>query len=809
MSDYIVNIAVGKSRKSTRWVNEEWTWAQLTKRLSKTVRTHETAAEYSKMNKNRQAEIKDVGGFIGGTVIGGRRKKGSILSRSLLTLDIDHIGASGDPWATFRVLFDCAACVYSTHKHKPTAKRLRLIVPLSREVSSEEYIAISRKVASEVGIDMFDDTTFQAHRLMYYPSTSSDAEFVFDKQDGEFLDADSVLNQYRDWRDHAEWAYSSRVDKIMHNAVSKQEDPTTKQGLIGAFCRTYDIHEAIAEFLKDEYESCDVENRYTYKKGSTSAGVVIYEDKFAYSHHETDPCGGTLCNAFDLLRIHKFRHLDEDTHAKTPINKRPSYVACLDFAAKDENVRKKLAAERLSSAKNDFADGYADPYDETAEVEDWAGSLDTDRKGNPYATINNILLILRNDKRLKGLFSHDEFADIDRVNRDTPWRVLPPQGAEMTDTDDMGLRHYIETNYSIASASKINDALGLILNENSRHPIREYLDDLEWDGVKRIDRLLIDFFNAEDCDYTKAVTRKTLVAAVARVYNPGCKFDYVLTLTGKEGLKKSRFLSKLGRDWFSDSFSSKTMIGREAYEQLRGAWILEMAELSSIKRADVENVKHFITKQTDRYRPAYGKRLVEYKRQCVFIATTNENDFLQSSTGNRRFWPVEVFKGDKDIDEISNGEINQIWAEAKHLYEKGEPLWLEDLEDEARERQERHTQKDERQSDIAQFLEMPLPDRWDKMTLYERRNYLNENEGMRAKGTNQRMQVCAKEIWAELWGKDLADFGRRQSWEVKSMLDGIPGWERKKTATKGVYGLQRRYVRMKNIKGGCNGCNGL
>ncbi len=798
MKTDIISIAVGKSRKSTRWVNEDWTWGQLTKRLSQTTRTHETAAEYAKMNKNRQAEIKDVGGFIGGTVIGGRRKKGSILNRSLLTLDIDHVKTKEDPWTAFLLLYDCAACVYSTHKHKPTAKRLRLIVPLNREVSSEEYIAISRKIAEEVGIDIFDDTTFQAHRLMYFPSTSRDAEFFFKKQEGKFLDADNVLSRYRNWKDHTEWAYSTRVDKIIHNTISKQEDPTQKKGLIGVFCRTYDIHQTISAFLKSEYESCDVEDRYTYKKGSTSAGVVTYDDKFAYSHHETDPCSGILCNAFDLLRIHKFRHLDEDAHVKTPIHKRPSYVECLDFISRDAEVRKSLAKERLNSAKNDFADGYKDPYaDSDEDGEDWTGLLETDRKGNLYATINNILLILRNDKRLKGLFSHDEFAETDRINRSAPWRIIPEKGEEMTDTDDMGLRHYVETNYSISSAGKISDALGLILNENSRHPIREYLNGLKWDGVKRLDNLLIEIFNAENCDYTRAVTRKTFTAAVARVYDPGCKFDYVLTLTGKEGLKKSRFLSKFGREWFSDSFASSTMIGREAYEQLRGAWILEMAELSSIKRADVENVKHFITKQTDRYRPAYGKRLVEYKRQCVFIATTNENDFLQSPTGNRRFWIVEVFKGVKDVDELASEDVDQIWAEAKYRYQRGEALWLEDLESEARKRQERHTQKDERQSDIEQFLEMPLPDRWEQMTLYERRNYINEEKSIRVKGTNQRKQVCAKEIWAELWGKELADFGKRQSWEVKSMLDNLKGWERESRTRKGdrLYGTQRWYSR--------------
>ncbi len=298
-------------------------WSDFVKKISTTHRTAETHTEYLTAKKVRQDEIKDIGGFVGGYISGGRRKAGSILHRQLVTLDIDF--GKSDIWDDFKMLYSNAAAIYSTHKHSPEAPRYRLIIPLNREVAVDEYMAISRRIAGSLGIENFDHTTFQPSRLMYWPSTSKDGEYFFDHQDEQWLDVDETLASYRDWTDTSEWPVSIREGTIVNKAIQKQGDPLEKTGIIGAFCRTYDIHEAIDTFLSDVYDPCDIEDRYSYKEGSTAAGLVVYEDKYTYSHHGTDPTSGKLCNAFDLVRIHKFGLRDEDVQEGTPGNRLPSY----------------------------------------------------------------------------------------------------------------------------------------------------------------------------------------------------------------------------------------------------------------------------------------------------------------------------------------------------------------------------------------------------------------------------------------------------------------------------------------------------
>lgn len=792
----VLEIATGRSRRETSWKNIEITWHELVKKLSNTHRTTETLNEYMVAKKPRQDEIKDVGGFVGGYISGGRRKKGSILSRSVLTLDIDHCPADYDPWEVFTLLYDCAAAAYSTHKHKPNAKRLRIVIPLSRDVTCDEYVAIARRIAGDIDIEVFDDTTFQAHRLMYWPSTSKDGEFYFKEQEGGALDADEVLGSYRNWKDASEWSFSSRVDKHVEREMKKQGDPLEKPGLIGAFCRTYGIAEVIETHLKDVYAECDVEDRFSYIHGSTSGGVVVYDDKFSFSHHETDPASGKLCNAFDLLRIHKFGLKDEDVREGTPGNRLPSFTEASKFISKDKQVIKLIGEERLASARTDFEDEFEEEDNEEAEDTTWLEDMAVDGKGNYLSTVKNVSRILAHDPRLKGRFARNVFERVDMVLKSTPWRKVEKGGEIVSDDDDSGLREYVEETYGISSAPKISDALRLCFTHNSFHPVKDYLDPLQWDGVNRLDTLLIDYLGAEDCAYTRAVTRKTLTAAIARIYQPGCKFDYVLTLIGKEGIKKSSILQKLGGSWFSDSFN--TMVGKEAYEQIQGVWLVEMGELAGLKKAEVENVKLFISKRQDRYRPAYGKRVNEYPRQCVFIATTNEIDFLKSTTGNRRFWPVEVQAGDACVfNDLTQYDIDQIWAEAKYRYQKKEPLWLQDLEDEARKRQEAHTEIDERKGSILEFLDMKLPENWEGLGVYERRNYLNDPDDIKAKGTVERTHVSVAEIWCELFGKSLGEMNRYNTRDINGILRNLDGWEDKpKMKRTKHYGLQKAYVKL-------------
>ena len=456
----LLDIAIGKHRHSKRWINTQISWDDLCKRVSKTHRTPETLKEYFELPKYRQDEIKDVGGFVSGTLAGGRRLLKSVLSKQLITLDADT--AKADIWDKYKLLYGKAACIYTTHKHTPQAPRVRLLIPLDREVLHDEYTAICRRIASDLGIEQFDPTGYEVNRLMYFPSTSIDGVFFYDKLEAPVLKADDVLATYKDWRDVTQWALSEKEKEITRRTADKQGDPLEKTGLVGAFCKTYSIKDVLNTILADVYAPTAIDDRYTYIKGSTSGGLIVYDDKYTFSHHSTDPTNSKLCNAFDLVRLHKYAHLDEDAEPDTPINRRPSFIAMCDFASSDKNVVQLLGRERLQAATDAFK--YAtEPRAENnvallagrtgleaAELtesltidailglneggskalikpkakdsDEWLADMDVDRKGNYLTTINNIALILQNDPIFKDNIVFNTFESMPMFKRATPWR---------------------------------------------------------------------------------------------------------------------------------------------------------------------------------------------------------------------------------------------------------------------------------------------------------------------------------------------------------------------------------------------------
>lgn len=597
-----LNLALGQSKTESKWKNRTMTWAELLDRLSKPTVTQETVAEYQKMAKSKKDAIKDVGGFVGGFLKEGKRKKGNAQSRSLLTLDADspRLGL----WEDFTLMDSYTAAVYSTHSHTPEKPRLRFIIPLKRPVTAEEYTPLALKVAEGLGLDNFDDTTYQAERLMFWPSKPQDGEFVFETQEGDWLDPDEVLAQYPDWRDVSYWPELPGGKELRERQAKRQGDPLEKKGVVGAFCRTYDIHAAIAKFLSDVYGPTDHDDRYTFLSGSTSGGMIVYDDKFAYSHHGTDPVGDTLVNAFDLVRIHLFSDLDDEAKDGTPANRLPSFGAMRDFALEDEEVKATLARDRMAGAMEDFGD---------LEDDEWQKKLEFDKDGEIASSAGNLELIMKNDENLKDRILMDDFAKRLVVKDDLPWREVTEEDRYWKDADGAGLRVYIEKVYGIVNRGKVEDAFMQEAERQSIHPVREYLDGLEWDGVKRVDTLLIDYLGAEDTAYTRLVTRKFLTAAVARIYEPGAKFDYMLVTSGPQGIGKTELPTILARKWFSNSLEN--VQGKDAYEALQGVWIMEMGEMTATKKADIEATKHFISKREDIYREAYGRYKSYFKRQ--------------------------------------------------------------------------------------------------------------------------------------------------------------------------------------------------
>lgn len=779
-NDKALDVAVGNSRKTKTWKNRPMQWSELLDRMAKETRTPETVAEYKAMGRDQQSEIKDVGGFVGGYCNNGNRS--DIRHRSILCLDADF--ATSSLWEDWLWTQGWAAAVYSTHKHTPEKPRLRLVVPLARNVTPEEYQAIGRRVAADLGIDQFDDTSYQPQRMMYWPSASQDAVYVFDYCDGPFLDPDAVLATYHDWRDVSSWPMSSRVNEVIKKTAAKQKDPLEKPGLVGAFCRAYSIEEAIETFVPVYQPS--VGDRYTYTEGSTADGVVTYEGKFSYSHHATDPASMQLCNAWDLVRLHKFAMLDEDVDPTKPATSRPSYKAMMDLAAADEKVRMQIVEDRVAEAGEDFAEG-------PPVVEDWTKKLRLTEKGAIASTIENVVVILNGDPALVDRIGFNEMSHNIVALGSLPWRK--GQGErQWSDADDADLRYYLERIYGLSGKDKIFDAVNVVAMAHKFHPVRDYLDACEWDGEPRLETLLIDYLGAEDNAYTRAVTRKAMVAAVARIYRPGCKFDYMLTLRGRQGLGKSALIGKLGGEWFSDTFT--TMQGKEAYEQVQGAWIVEIGELAGMRKAEAETIKLYISKQSDRFRPAYGRRLQEFPRQCIFIGTTNESQFLRDSTGNRRFWVVDTpNKPARDMwDELTPELIRQIWGEAVAIYKAGEPLYLpKELEAVAREVQETYEEENPKVGIVAQYLERLLPDDWEEKDLYSRRAWLEDQ----TTGTMKRDRVCSYEIWAEALGQSPDRLDRYAMKEIRDIMSKLPAWRHQGNArcTRKPYGFQRYYKR--------------
>lgn len=785
--DGSLQVATGRSRLEKNWKNRMFTWSQLLAKLKNPVRTYETHAEYMGMPKGEQDRIKDVGGFVGGTLKDGRRTNGSVGQRQIITLDADF--AQPGLLDTLYLYIEGAFAAYSTHKHTPEKPRLRILIPLDRPVTPDEYEAIARKLAEAIGIDQFDDTTYQPSRLMYWPSVSSDGQYVFEYEDEAWVCADEILMQYPDWTDTSYWPESSRTQERRKKTAAKQGDPCEKKGPIGAFCRTYTIEEAITEFLGDVYIPCAMPGRYTYAEGSTAAGLVLYDDKFAYSNHATDPAGGKLCNAFDIVRIHKFGMLDEDAAPDTATTRLPSYKAMMEFVQEDKETKLTLGRELRQEAAADFDD---------EESDEWLSLLEYNKKGLENS-LKNVLTILQHDPLLKPVV-FNQMADNLEIKGNVAWEH---PGKFWRDADDAQLEAYLAVTYTEFSKAKILSAITKVADDRAYHPVREYLDRLpEWDGIPRVDRLLVDYLGAADDTYTHEVTRKTLCAAIVRVFNPGCKFDTVLTLEGPQGAGKSTLAKFLGGDWFSDSISLSDTKDKTAAEKVQGNWIIEFSEMAGLRKADERDLKGFITRQDDKYRASYGRRVESHPRQCIFIGTTNESDgYLNDTSGGRRYWPVSVTgRGKKSIWEATQEERGQIWAEALVYVKKGEKLTLsEDAQATAANRQKEAMQSDPREGMIREYLEKLLPENWADMDIYDRRDFLYGNElgAKPLKGTVAREYVCYQEIWCECFRKPLEAMEAKDSYTIKRIMAKIEGWAQTgKRVRIAPYGLQRVYEKV-------------
>ena len=454
-------------------------------------------------------------------------------------------------------------------------------------------------------------------------------------------------------------------------------------------------------------------------------------------------------------------------------------------------VREELAKANFERLK--------DRFDDPDEDYDWVGQLTCNKNGKFDNTINNVQLIMEHDAGLRGKYFYDTFKERMTVCGDLPWcKLADRMTTTWTDTDDAGLRNFLEIKYEIVNTMKIGDAVLLAMQSCMRHPVREYLLSLKWDGVARADTIFIDYLGAEDTEYTRTVTRKALIGAVARIMQPGCKHDHILVLVGPQGCRKSTTLAKLGKSWFSDSFY--TVQGKEAYEQIQGFWLIEMGEMAATRKAELESIKQFVSKQSDSYRAAYAKRTQEHPRQCAFFGTTNDDEFLRDATGGRRFWPVTVTDKGRETGDYFTAEIvDQVWAEIVMRYSAGENWYLDNakIEAVARQIQDAHTEMNGKQGLLEQFVERLLPKDWATRNLSQRLAYWNDGfDDEKQAGTERRKTICALEIHCELFGGTVKDYTPQKTREYNAMLKRLPGWKARSRINYGeIYGQQRGFVR--------------
>ena len=727
------------------------------------------------------ATKKDCGAYMAGKATSTIRKDSRVEYRSMVTLDADN----ADPELPARVGGLGLTClVHSTYSHTTDNPRYRVIIPLMGPgLTEEEYPRAARGLMEALGKEQFDKTCDQPKRIMYFPSAANPDQYEVYSYDGEPATARGLLERFG--------GFSSTPE---HKRGPKT-DPYKLPGVIGAFNRLYDMNRVVEEF-KLPYEQVD-ENRWHYIHAKSDGGVCVYPDGYVYSNHASDPAGGRALCMFDLVAMHKFVDLDEEAGTQ------------LDTAPKDRPSIRKAMQEftELPDVKAEMMGLNIEPTGEDEAPSDWVSKLHVHPKtGKTLDDAYNWRLLSEHDPVLTGLaYNTMNLATVTLC--DFPWRkVTPGKNDQLTEADREEISDHLECTYNMRypSERRLNGAISKVAQKNAFHPVEEYLEDLQWDGESRIETWLPGEANS----YKRSVARLTAVQAVARALDPGVKVDNCLILSGGEGLGKSWFIERMSRGWTCTLGPIDRGSARDTIMIMSRSWVAVADEGYSLKKADADNMKNFITRTHDEVRLPYARETEFLPRRQVIWGTTNDPTFLRAQEGNRRFLIVNVTEK-LDFDKYTKEYVDQVWAEAVHIWKEsrakygveGNPvLRLSDAEEEvAKEVRGEATEEQPLVGLIQNYLETLVPENWERMSVDDRIKWLRSSEqGLVKPGTHRIDRVCSLEIWRVLLENKDAKISRRDSLEIADALRKIPGWESSgaKRASFPHFGQQRFFSRV-------------
>lgn len=763
-----LDLSVAPSVSSRRWEAATLTWERLVDRAH-----------------NPEA-VKDCGGYVAGRLKGTARRKGQVEYRSAVTLDAD---AASETLPAVVAGLGLRALVHSTYSHTRAHPRYRVIFPIMGPgLSEEEYPRVARGLIEALGEAQFDPGSTQPERLMFWPATANPDEYEVVECSGETATAQGLLRDF------------GGLHATPDHKPGPKRDPKELPGVAGAFNRVYDMERAVAEFHLP-YDPVEGEaNRWHYTPAESEGGVIVYPDGYVFSNHASDPAYGRALSMFDLVALHVYG--GEDRAAGVPQSTAPADRPSIQRAMREFAARPEIVTELVGA---DFAD------DETGEagargLPEWVLEFHFHPKtGKPLDDVHNWDLLMKHDPVLRGLARNN--MDLTTVTRrQFPWRTVEAgKDDALTNADRAQISAHLQRAYNMPrpAQEQLNGVIDMVAQDNVFHPVVEYLEGLEWDGVSRIETYLP---GAQD-DYTRRVARLVAVQAVARALDPGVKVDNCLILTGRQGLGKSWFVETMARGWTCTLGPIEGSGLRDTVMAMTRSWVTVADEGFAMKKADAEALKQFVTLTHDVIRLPYAREHVKLPRRQVIWGTTNDAVFLRAQEGNRRFLIVEVAEK-LDFGKYSDEYVNQVWAEAVHIWKtsrdkyglKDNPELFLSSEEEAAAESVRSmaTEEDSMTGLIQAYLDTLVPANWADMSPDERIGWLRDEEQGIVSGTHPIDVVCSLEIWEIALQRERGKHSRVDILQITNALKQLPGWfgPMPKPTRLPFYGPQRVFARL-------------